>query len=44
MFKSIFVARDAFCNENCIDSSQKDELEDYIEENKLEKINNNQIK
>ena len=33
MFKAMFVASDEFCEEDCIDFSWKEELEEYSEEN-----------
>ena len=33
MFKAMFIASDVFCDEDCIDSSWKEELEEYMEEN-----------
>ena len=38
MFKAAFLASDEFFEEDCIDSSWKDELEDYLEENKNEEV------
>ena len=32
MFKAMFLASDAFCDEDCIDSSWKEELEEYASE------------
>ena len=43
MFKAMFLASEEFCDEDCIDSSWKDELEDYIEENKTGEPNNDEI-
>ena len=34
MFRAMFLASQEFCEEDCIASSWKDELEDYMEENK----------
>lgn len=34
MFKAMSLASEEYCNENSINSSWKEELEDYIEENK----------
>lgn len=34
MFKAMFLASELFCDEDCIDSSWKEGLEYYIEENK----------
>ena len=33
MFKAMFIASDEFCEEDCIDFSWKEELEEYSEEN-----------
>lgn len=44
MFKAMFLASEEFRDKDCIDSSWKDELEDYRKENKIEKTNNNKIK
>ena len=43
MFKAMFIASDAFCNEDCIDSSWKEELEEYMEENEEKEPNNTEI-
>ena len=42
-FKAMFVASDAFCDEDCIDSSWKEELEEYMEENEKKESNNTEI-
>lgn len=34
MFKAMFLASEEFCEEDCIASSWKEELEDYMEENR----------
>ena len=39
MFKAMFVASDIFCDEDCIDSSWKEELEEYMEENNEKELN-----
>ena len=33
MFKAMFIASDEFCDEDCIDSSWKEDLEEYMKEN-----------
>lgn len=43
MFKAMCVASDAFCDEDCIDSSWKEGLEEYMEENKEKESNNTEI-
>lgn len=43
MFKAMCVASDAFCDEDCIDSSWKEGLEEYMEENKEKESNNTGI-
>ena len=40
IFKAMFTASNAYCDEDCIDSSWKDELEEYMEENSKQKTNN----
>ena len=42
MFKAMFLASEKFSNEDCIDSSWKKELEDYMEENETEESNNDE--
>ena len=39
MFKAMFVASDIFRDEDCIDSSWKEELEEYMEENNEKELN-----
>lgn len=43
LFKAMFVASDVFCDEDCIDSSWKEELEEYMEENEEKESNNTEI-
>ena len=43
LFKALFVASDVFCDEDCIDSSWKEELEEYMEENEEKESNNTEI-
>lgn len=43
MFKAMFIASDAFCDEDCIDSSWKEELEEYMEENEEKEPDNTEI-
>ena len=43
MFKAMFIASDTFCDEDCIDSSWKEELEEYMEENEEKEPNNTEI-
>lgn len=43
MFKAMLIASDAFCDEDCIDSSWKEELEEYMEENEEKEPNNTKI-
>lgn len=43
MFKAMFIASGAFCDEDCIDSSWKEELEEYMEENEEKEPNNTKI-
>ena len=43
LFKAMFVASDVFCDEDCIDSSWKEELEEYMEENEEKEPNNTEI-
>ena len=43
LFKAMFVASDVFCDEDCIDSSWKEELEEYMEENEKKEPNNTEI-
>lgn len=43
LFKALFVASDVFCDEDCIDSSWKEELEEYMEEDEEKESNNTEI-
>lgn len=43
LFKAMFVASDVFCDEDCIDSSWKEELEEYMEEDEEKESNNTEI-
>ena len=43
MFKAMFLASEKFCDEDCITSSWKEELEDYMENNNSEEQNNDEI-
>ena len=43
LFKAMFVASDVFCDEDCIDFSWKEELEEYMEENEEKEPNNTEI-
>lgn len=43
MFKAMFLASEVFCDEDCIDSSWKEELEEYMEENEEKESNNTEI-
>ncbi len=43
MFKAMFLASEKFCDDDCIASSWKEELDDYVENNKTEQTNNNEI-
>lgn len=43
MFKAMFKASNTFCDEDCVDSSWKEELEEYMEENEKEESNNTEI-
>ena len=43
MFKAMALASEEFCNADCICSSWKEDLEDYIEENKIKEPNNTKI-
>ena len=43
MFKAMFIASDTFCDEDCIDSSWKEELEEYMEENEEKEPDNTEI-
>lgn len=43
MFKAMFLASEEFCDEDCIDSSWKEELEEYMEENEEKETNNTEI-
>ena len=42
MFKAMFLASEEFCDEDCISSSWKEELEDYMEENNDKELNNDE--
>ena len=42
MFKAMFLASEEFCDEGCIASSWKEDLEDYMEENS-EQTNNDEV-
>ena len=43
MFKAMFLASEKFCDEDCITSSWKEELEDYMENNNSLEQNNDEI-
>lgn len=43
MFKAMFIASDALYDEDYIDSSWKEELEEYMEENEKKEQNNTEI-
>lgn len=43
LFKAMFYVSKDFCEEDCIDSSWKEDLENYIDENKTEQEKNDEI-